>query len=108
MDGLVYPFPISYPLSFTHVRAPHPTEILTLYGLSALIPLYPTLLSFIQIRSLVLHIIPLPIMHHLSHAFLSHIVPPIIASSIQTKCVRVNTQCIGHYFTLQPLPATDQ
>ena len=47
-------------------------------------------------------------MHHLSHAFLSHIVPPIITSSIQTKCVRVNTQCISHCFTLQSLPATDQ
>ena len=73
-----------------------------------MIPLYPTLLSSIQIRLLVLHIIPLPIMHNLSHAFLSHIVPPIIPSSIQTKCVRVNTQCISHCFTLQPLPATDQ
>ena len=47
-------------------------------------------------------------MHHLSRAFLSHIVPPIIPSSIQTKCVRVNTQCISHCFTLQPLPAIYQ
>ena len=47
-------------------------------------------------------------MHHLSHVFLSHIVPPIISSSIQIKCVRVNTECIIHCFTLQPLPATDQ
>ena len=47
-------------------------------------------------------------MHHLSHAFLSHIVSPIIPSSIQTKCVRVNTQCISHCFTLQPLPYIDQ
>ena len=73
-----------------------------------MIPLYPTLLSSIQICSLILHIIPLPIIHHLSHAFLSHVVPPIIPSSIQTKYVRVNTQCISHCFTLQPLPATDQ
>ena len=97
-----FSIPFPSPLSFTHVRAPHPTEILTLYGLSALIPLYPTLLSSIQIRSSVLHIITLPIMHHLSHAFLSHIVPSIIPSSIQTKCVRVNTQCISDYFTLHP------
>ena len=47
-------------------------------------------------------------MYHLSHAFISHIVPPIIPSSIQTKCVRVNTQCTIHCFTLQPLPASDQ
>ena len=37
------PFPSS--LTFTHVRAPHPTGILTLYGLSVLSPLYPTILS---------------------------------------------------------------
>ena len=85
----VIPFPS--PLSFDYVRAPYPIEILTLYGLSALVPLYPKLLSSVQLRSLVLHIIPLPIMYHLSHAFFSRIVPPIIPSSIQTKCVRVNT-----------------
>ena len=73
-----------------------------------MIPLYPTLLSSIHIRSLVLHIILLPIMYHISHDFLSHIAPPIIPSSILTKCVRVNTQYISHCFTLQPLPATDQ
>ena len=100
------PFPSS--LTFTHVRAPYPTEISTLCRLSVLIPLYPTILSSVLIRSLVLHIIPLPIMHHLFYAFLSHIVPPIIPSSIQTKCVRVNTQCISHCFTLQSLPALDQ
>ena len=47
-------------------------------------------------------------MYYLSHAFFSHIVPPIIPSSIQTKCVRVNTQYISHCFTLQPLPASYQ
>ena len=67
-----------------------------------LIPLYPTILSSIQTRSLVLHIIPLPVIHHLSQGFLNHIVPPIIPSS------RVSTQCISHCFTLQPLPASDQ
>ena len=83
--------PFLSPLSFTHVRTPHLTEILKLYEVSAMIPLYSTLLSSIQIRSLVLHIIPLPIMHHLSHSFLSHTVPPIIPSSIRTKYVHVNT-----------------
>ena len=47
-------------------------------------------------------------MRYLSHAFLSHIVSPIIPSSIQTKYVRVNTQYISHCFTLQSLPASDQ
>ena len=100
------PFPS--PLSFTHILVSHSTEILNFYGLSALIPLYPIILSSIQIRSLVLHIIPLSIMHYLSHAFVSHIVSPIIPSSIQTKYVRVNTQCISHCFTLQPLPTSNQ
>ena len=95
-------FGISFPspLSFTPVRDTYPTKILNLYGLSALILLHPTLLSSIQIRSLVLRIIQLPIVHHFSHAFLSHTVSSIIPSSIQTKCVRVNTQCIIHCFTL--------
>ena len=47
-------------------------------------------------------------MYHLCHAFISHVVPPIIPSPIQTQCVRVNTQWIIHCFTLQPLPASDQ
>ena len=47
-------------------------------------------------------------MRHLSHVFLSHTVPPIIPSSIQTKCVRVNTECIIHCFTLHLLPASDK
>ena len=94
--------PFSSPLSFIHVRVPHPTEIWNLYGLSAFTPLYPTILSSFQIRSLVLFINPLPFLNHLSHAFLSHIVTPIIPFSIQTKCIRVNTKCINHSFTLHP------
>ena len=95
-------------LSFTHVRDPHSTEILTLYGIFVLIPLYPTTLSSLQIRSLVLHILPLPILNHITHIFLYRVVPPIIPSSLQTKCVSVNTQCISNCFTLQPMPASDQ
>ena len=53
-----------------------------------------------QIRLLVLHIFPLPIMQYITHAFLSRIVPPIIPSSIQTKYVSINIQCISHWFTL--------
>ena len=30
---------------FTHIRSPHPYEILTLYGVSALILLYPCTIS---------------------------------------------------------------
>ena len=38
-------------LSFTHIRSPHPSEVLTLNGLFALIPFYATILSYTQIRS---------------------------------------------------------
>ena len=77
-------FGILFPslLSFTHVRAPHPTEILTLCGLSTLMPLYLTTLSSLQIRSSVLHILPLPIIQYITHTFLSRIVLPIIPSSL--------------------------
>ena len=78
-------------LSFTHVRAPHPIEILTLYGLSTLIPLYPTTFSSLQIRSSVLHILPFPIIQYITHTFLSRIFILIIPSSLQMKCVSVNT-----------------
>ena len=39
----------------TYIRAPHPSEILTLYNLHSLIPLYPSLLSSKHIRYHVLH-----------------------------------------------------
>ena len=100
------PFPS--PLSFKHIRAPPPTEILTLCGLSVLIPLYPATLSSLQIRSLVLHILSLHIMNHITHNFLYRVVPPIIPSSLQTKCVSINTQYISNCFILQPMPASDQ
>ena len=75
---------------------------MTLYGFYVLILLYPTILLFVQIGSLVLNIIPLPIIRHSSQGFLNHVVPPIIPFS------RVSTQCISHCFTLQPLLASNQ
>ena len=75
----------------THVRAPHPTEILALYKLDTLIPLYPTTISSTQIRSLVLHTIPFNVMQHLATTFLSNIVPPIIPSSHYTRYANINT-----------------
>ena len=47
-------------------------------------------------------------MQHITHTFLSHIVPPIISSYLQTMYVSVNTQCISHCFILQPLPTSNQ
>ena len=67
------PFPDT--LSFTHVRVPHPSEILTLYGLSVLIPFYLTILSSIQIRALVLQIIPLGVTKYTTHIYFFHVSP---------------------------------
>ena len=44
---------------FTHVRAPpHPSEILTLHGVFNLIVLNSSYLSASQIRTLILHVLP--------------------------------------------------
>ena len=51
---------------FTHIRSPHPTEILSLYGLPNLINLYPSHLSANQIRTLVLHALPVTISNHIT------------------------------------------
>ena len=83
---------------FTHVRSPHPTENLRLYGLSCLIPLYPCTLSAIQIRTLILHVIPPRISHHIAQTFLSGVFPPAIPPPTRL-------QCISNCFTLQPFPA---
>ena len=62
----------------THVRSPHPTKSLRLYSLTCLIPLYLCTLSALQIRTLVLHVFPLQISHHIAQTFLSDAVPPAI------------------------------
>ena len=70
---------------FTRVRSPHPTEILSLYGLPNLIPLYTSNLSANQIRTLVLHTLTTTVSNHIVTTFLSDVVPPAIPppSSIQ-------------------------
>ena len=83
---------------FTHVRSPYPIEILRLYGLSCLIPLYSCTISALQIRTLVLHVLPLQIPHHIAQTFISDAVPPAIPPP-------THFQCISNCFTLQPLPA---
>ena len=47
-------------------------------------------------------------MLHMTNKFISHIVPSIIPSSHNTKCISINTQCISNYFTLKSLLATNQ
>ena len=49
---------------FTHVRSPHPSEILRLYRLFALIPLYPCTISVFQIHTLVLYTLPFCVSKH--------------------------------------------
>ena len=83
---------------FTHVRSPHPTDILRLYGLSCLIPLYPCTISAIQIRTLVLYVLPPRISNHIAQTFISGVVPSAIPPP-------VHLQCISNFYTLQPLPA---
>ena len=88
-------------LYFTHIRSLHPSDILTVYGLYILTPFYPTILSFTQIRSLALHILPSCVMKHISHTFFFRIVSPAIPSYLAH-------QCVSNCFTLQPLPVKDQ
>ena len=83
---------------FTNVRSPNPTEILRLYGLSCLIPLYPHTISAKQSRTLVLHVLPLRVSQHIANTFLSDAVPTTIHPP-------PHLQYISNCFTLQPLPA---
>ena len=88
--------PFQDTLFFAHIRSPHFSEILTLYGLASLIPFYPTILYSTQIRLLILHILSFRPIKHIIHTFLSHIVSPAILSS------QIN-QCIINCFTFQSL-----
>ena len=93
--------PFTESLHTTHIHAPRSSEILILYNLIHLIPLYPPLLSLVLIRSLVLHILSLCLSRHLTDMFLSKILPPPISPPIIH-------QYISSYFTLQPILALDQ
>ena len=82
-------YPFSGYFSFTHIRLPHHSEILTLF-----LSNHPLL----HIDSI---ISPSPIMKYISHTFFSHISPLAIPSSpIQ--------EYVSNSFTLQPLPVKYQ
>ena len=85
----------------THIRAINSSEILTLYNLSSITPLYPSFISSDQIRNLVLYILPSCLFTHISDTFLSYILPPPIPPPILH-------QSLSSCFTLQPLLAQDQ
>ena len=72
---------------FTHVRSPHPSENLTLYRLSTLIPLYPCTISALHICSLVLHTLPFLVSNHITNSFLSNIIPQAIPLSPLIQCI---------------------
>ena len=63
--------PFTCTIFFTHFRYPHPSEILTLYELFALIPLYPCTISALHIRTLVLYILSFRVSNHIDNNFLS-------------------------------------
>ena len=71
---------------------------MTLYGLSALIPLYLCTIFVLPIRTLDLHAFPFRMSDHFANTFLSNIISPAIPPS-------THIQCISNFFTLQPLPA---
>ena len=65
-------------------------------------------MSSAQIRTLVLYTLPYHVMKYITNTFISHLDPPIIPSSHNTIYASINTQCVSHFFTLQPMPATIQ
>ena len=83
--------------SFTNIRSPHSTDILRLYGLSCLIPLYPCIFS----------------QHKSEHWFCTsfhlefHTTSKIIIFDDVPSAIPPlpHLQCISNCFTLQPLPA---
>ena len=85
--------PFQDTLHTTHIRAPHPFDILTMYNLYSIIPLYPSLLSSKHIRYLVLHTLPSCISKHIARVFFHTIFPPPISPP---PC----HQSISIYFTL--------
>ena len=76
----------TYTIFFTHFRYP------------PLIPLYPCTISALQIRTLVLYILPFRVSNHIDNNFLSINIPPTILPP-------THIQCISNCFTLQPLSA---
>ena len=82
----------------THIRVPQPFEILTLYNLQHLIPLYPSIVSESSIRQLVLHILP----SCLPRELISILPLPNLDQSAITS----QHQCISNCFHLQPMTSS--
>ena len=82
---------------FTHVRSPHPSEILRLYRLFALIPLYPCTISVFQIHTLVLYTLHFCVSKHIANNFLSNIIPAAILPPTHIQCIIHHTSHIIHH-----------
>ena len=61
--------PFKDTICFTHVCSHYPSEILTLYGVSYLVPIYPCIISVAQIQTLILHVLPLRVSNHIHKYF---------------------------------------
>ena len=85
----------------THIRAPRPSDILTLHNLPSFVPLHLSLLSSKHIRFLVLHAFLSSLSKHITSVFLSNILLPPISPPIFH-------QSISSVFTLQTLLAQEQ
>ena len=90
--------PFQDKLHITHIRAPHPFEILTLYNIHHHIPLYLSILSKSIIRPLVFHILPSCLAQELTTIFPLPNLDQYVTSS--------QHKCISHCFHLQPIPSS--
>lgn len=73
--------PFKSTFCFTFIHSLHPSEILKLYGLAALIPLYLIIIPSTQIKSFVLHVLFFRVIQYDNPIFIYHIVPPVIPNS---------------------------
>ena len=82
--------------NITHIRSPQPSEILSLYHLHPLIPIYPHPLFAPLLRQLVLHILPPCFAQNLSIILPSHHPPNFVPYS--------HNKCISYCFHLRSMP----
>lgn len=107
-DGVVngwFGIPFRDIMYFTHIRWPHLSSTLNLYGLTTLITFYSTIFSLTQIRSSFLRILLLCVMKHTSHTVIYRIIPSAIPSAIPSS---PTNPCISNCFTLRSLPVKDK
>ena len=90
--------PFAVEFNITHIRSPQPSDILSLYHLHHLIPLYPFLLSVPLLRQLVLHII--------TPCFVQHLSIIILSPHPQNSVPYSHNKCISYCFHLRSMPSS--